>query len=173
LTEPSLYVVRQTPVRVLVVSIAGLAAFSAFSAFVVGGGTPTLFIVVAISIIVAQVRAASVRLRVNADGVRIGRGIGYAYGDRRALSATVPWTSVDEVLVIASGVGAEQVALRLRSDAPLPWGVSGVIRDPNAPDPVPPELRTELPPGSLDRRALAAAVAAYGGGTVKVVEQTV
>lgn len=73
---------------------------------------------------------------------------------------------------MSSAVGEEQVAVRLRPDAPLPWDVRGVIRDPTAPDPVPPELRTAIPAGKLDRMALERAVAGFGGGAVRVADQS-
>ena len=108
-------------------------------------------------------------LRVDRDGVLIGRGFGYAYGHTRPLTAKVPWTSIVEVLLIHAPTGEEQVGVRLRHDAPLPWNVQGVIRDPNAPGPVAPELRTALPQGKLDCASLTTAVGVFGNG-VPVVD---
>ena len=160
------YVVRKLDPRQLAVALVALAGY--FVIFVgILDRRPSLFVVAAAALGAYSLWRGSILLRVDGDGMLIGRGFGYAYGDRRALRAQVPWSSVDEVLLVASGVGEEEVAVRLRDDAPLPWGVKGVIRDPDAADPVAPELRTSIPPGKLDRPALAGAVAAFGGVTVQ------
>ncbi len=63
------------------------------------------------------------------------------------------------MLVRSEGLGEQKVAVRLRDDAPLPWEVKGVIRDPQNPNPVAPELRAALSRNEIDRPSLAAAVA--------------
>jgi hypothetical protein len=75
----------------------------------------------------------------------------------RMRPAFVPWSSIDSV--VADG---EQIGVRLRRDAPLPEGVRGVIHDPAGTPQVPPALRRRV--RRLDHDALAAAVAAFGGG---------
>lgn len=160
---------RKVPAGTLAQVAAGLAVVAAIS-LVAGNAPPTVFVVVAVVVGASGLWRASVLLRVDGDGVRVGRGLGHAYGDTRVLTTTVPWSSVDEVLVVSSGVGEEQVAVRLRPDDPLPWDVRGVIRDPSAPDPVPPELRTDIPAGKLDRMSLERAVAGFGGGAVRVAD---
>ena len=163
---------RRLPAGALIQVAIALAVLAAIS--LVRGEAPSPVAVVVVALVVGAMglARASVVLRVDGDGVRIGRGLGYAYGDTRVLTTTVPWSSVDEVLVVSSGVGGEQVAVRLRPEAPLPWNVRGVIRDPSAPDPVPPELRTDIPAGKLDRTSLERAVAGFGGGAVRVAQQT-
>lgn len=153
--------------------VQGLVGIAVFLVVVIGfmDRRPSWFWLAIVALAGYSYWRGSTVLRVDGDGVRIGRGFGYAYGDTRPLTALVPWSSVDEVLLISTGVGEEQVAVRLRADAPLPWDVRGVIRDPDAPDPVAPELRTAIPAGKLDRPALAAAVAAFGGG-VALVDRT-
>ena len=163
---------RKVPADALISVVIALALLAVIS-FVLGD-VPSPFAVVVLVVVVGAINLAraSVLLRVDDEGVRIGRGMGRAYGDTRVLTTTVPWSSVDEVLVVSSGAGDEQVAVRLRADAPLPWNVRGVIRDPSAPDPVPPELRTNVPAGKLDRMALERAVAGFGGGAVRVAAQS-
>ena len=166
MTESRPYLIRKVPLPQLAVALLALVGY-----FVVVVGimdrrvSPFALGILAVGAYVTW--SGSILLRVDAAGVLIGRGFGYAYGDRRPLRAQVPWSSIDEVLVVASGVGEEEVAVRLRDDAPLPWNVKGVIRDPGAPDPVAPELRTSVPPGKLDRPGLAAAVATFGGMPVQ------
>lgn len=163
MTEPSPYVVRRLERRQVAV---GVLALAGYLTVVVGvmDRRPSWFALAIVALGAYSVWRGSILLRVDREGVLIGRGFGYAYGDSRPLRAQVPWSSVDEVLVVSGGVGEEEVAVRLTPDAPLPWDVKGVIRDPANPDPIASELRTPLPPGRLDRMSLAAAVAGFGGG---------
>lgn len=148
--------------------LVGIAAFGVI-AFGVMDVRPNPFMFVVIALSGYAYWRGSVVLRVDQRGVLIGRGFGYAYGDTRPLTAHVPWSSIAEVLLVHLPGAEEHVAVRLRADAPLPWNVRGIIRDPNAPGPIAPELRTSLGHGKLDRAALSAAVATFGSG-VAVVE---
>ena len=106
-----------------------------------------------------NLRQASLLLRVDASGVRLGR-------------ITVPWSSLSSVRKVRSLGEGEELELRLRPDARLPDGVRGIVRAPGETDVSAPELRLALPPGTLDRDALRRAVTAFGGGAVPVLETT-
>ena len=71
-------------------------------------------------------------LRVDADGIRLGRGVMYEYGAARTLRTHVPWGHVREVVV-----------------------------GPGDPDALAPDLRVAVP-GRFDRAKLESAVAAHG-----------
>ena len=157
------YVIRHLSAGTLAQGVAGVGVVFAIAKLVLDRG-PTPFWLVIVALSALSFWRGSVVLAVDRDGVRIGRGFGYAYGDTRPLSAQVPWSSIGEVLLIHQPSGQEQVAVRLNGDAPLPWDVRGVIRDPRGPSPIAPELRTALPRAKLDRAALSAAVMAFGGG---------
>ena len=107
-------------------------------------------------------------LKVDAEGVQLGRGIEYVYGRQQLAGAAVPWAAIRE-LVLFTGVGDPEIGLRLREGAPMPSGVRGIIRDPERPDEVPPSLRTKLP--NVDRQRLAGAVSAFGRGA-RLVDAT-
>ena len=118
-----------------------------------------------------QAYQRSLVLRVDADGVRLGRGIEYELGYQRMMGATVPWSSVRDVVVLSPGPlagGPAQVGVRLKPGAPLPEGARAVVSDPSRPDEVAPDLRTAVP-GGFDRVRLERAVAAHGAG-VRVVD---
>ena len=172
MTEPDAYTVRRVPPGTLTQIAIALAVLAVISFVLDDAPSPFVVVVPVVVVGAMSLARASLVLRVDDEGERIGRGFGRAYGDSRVLTTTVPWSSVDEVLVVSSGAGDEQVAVRLRANAPLPWDVRGVIRDPAAPDPVPPELRTDIPAGKLDRTALERAVAGFGGGAVRVADQS-
>jgi hypothetical protein len=88
-------------------------------------------------------------LRVDADGIRLGRGVMYEYGAARTLRTDVPWEHVREV------------GVRLNEGAPLPDGARSMVSDPGRPDALAPDLRVAVP-GRFDRAKLEAAVAAHG-----------
>ena len=97
-------------------------------------------------------------LRVDADGIRLGRGVMYEYGAARTLRTDVPWAHVREVVV-----GPGEVGIRLEEGAPLPDGARSMVSDPGRPDALAPDLRVAVP-GRFDRAKLEAAVAAHGPG---------
>lgn len=144
-----------------------ILAFAAFStAFDVR--PPVFLLVAAVAISVINVRRASLLLRVDTAGVRLGRGFAPGAGRSVVRSVTVPWASLGSVRLVRSVEAAEAIDLRLRPDAPLPDGVRGIIRAPGQSEVSAPELRLSLPPGKLDHEALRRAVTAFGGGAVAV-----
>lgn len=145
--------------RLALSTLLPLAGFVAFAVFVVDA--PIIFLVAAVVIILVNLRQASLLLRVDASGVLLGRGLSNEGGLR---SATVPWSSLESLRVVRSASGAEELELRLNSDAPLPEGARAIIRAPGERSVSAPELRVALPDGSLDRGAFERAVAAFGGG---------
>lgn len=96
--------------------------------------------------------SASLVLRVDAKGVRLGR------------SVSMPWTSIREVVFYEPGVVAADpaIGLRLRPDASLPKGMKSIIHDPRDPDAVPEPLRASA--RYLDPASLSTAVNEFGGG---------
>ena len=97
-------------------------------------------------------------LRVDADGIRLGRGVMYEYGAARMLRTDVPWAHVREVVV-----GPGDVGIRLKEGAPLPDGARSMISEHGRPDAVAPDLRVAVP-DRFDRARFEAAVAAHGPG---------
>ena len=114
------------------------------------GSAPWIFWIAALFGIVS-LWSASLILRVDRDGVRLGR------------SVSVPWTSIREVVFYGPGVVAADpaIGLRLHPDAPLPGGMSSIVHDPRNPDHVPKPLRASA--RNLDHDRLAAAVGEFGG----------
>ena len=102
-------------------------------------------------------------LRVDADGIRLGRGVMYEYGAARTLRTDVPWEHVREVVV-----GPGEVGVRLKQGAPLPDGARSIVSDPGRLDALAPDLRVAVP-GRFDRAKLESAVAAHGAA-VPVVD---
>jgi hypothetical protein len=92
-------------------------------------------------------------LVVEPPGVRLG-------------GASVPWSSIWQVVVISTPVG---LGIRLRPGAPLPDGMSGVVYDPGDPQAL--HVRRDLPARDADR--LAAAVRAFAPPGVNVVFEDV
>jgi len=129
---------------------------------------PLPFLLAFVAIALSQLWRGSLLLRVDAAGIRLGRGLGREYGDTVVRATTVPWASIDSVRLVRSVGEGEEIDLRLRPDAPLPAGVRGVIRTPGETDVTAPELRLALPAGALDRAALQRAIAGFGGGAVPV-----
>lgn len=101
-------------------------------------------------------------LAVRSKGVRVG-------------SASVPWSSIEQVVVIQPEPSAyesdePEVGLRLTSDAPLPDGVSSLVTDPSTPTDIPDELRTTLDGQPLDIEHLVETVHTYAPSNVSVTE---
>lgn len=134
------YVVRRlgASVALNVVALAGFVVLA-----LVLFDVPRLFVGVAVVVALVQAWGASLVLRVDQAGVRMGA--------RRF----VPWESIEAVVA-----AEEEVGVRLRRGAPLPRGVRGVIHDPEGLGPV--VARAAVP--GLDRAALGTAVAAFGRG---------
>ncbi len=121
-------------------------------------------VVVAVALVLAAFQAwrRSLVLRVDEDGVELGRGVRYEYGTARAAITTVPWSSIREVVVISGTTGPTSVGVRLQPGAPLPTGARAIVEGAGA------DLRTDVP-ARFDRTRLAEAVAAHGGG-VRLVD---
>ena len=102
-------------------------------------------------------------LAVRSEGVSVG-------------SASVPWSSIEQVVVILSEPSTyesdkPEVGLRLAQDAPLPDGLSSLVTDPSTPTDIPTELRTALGDQPLDREPLIQAVRAHDPVGISVVER--
>lgn len=70
-------------------------------------------------------------LRVDEQGVALGRGVENEWRTQRLDGAAVPWSSIDEVVLLTpgpfGGEGAPEVGVRLRQGAPLPDGASSIV----------------------------------------------
>jgi hypothetical protein len=106
--------------------------------------TPTWFAVICGAILLYDMWSATLDLRVDAKGVRLGR------------RSAVPWDSIHEVVLSETAV-----EVRLKHGAPLPSGVDSAIHDPARRYATAPQLRTDVP--GAERSALAAAVEGFGG----------
>ena len=117
--------------------------------------------IVALALVLVSFQAwrRSLVLRVDEEGVQLGRGVRYEYGAARAAITTVPWSSIREI-----AVGPADVAVRLKPEASLPDGARAMV------DGVATDLRTPVP-GRFDRAQLEQAVRAHGGG-VRIVDAT-
>ena len=124
-------------------------------------GFPLLFVAAFGLIVLFQAWQRSLVLKVDAEGVQLGRGV----------ITSVPWSSIRDVVVSSPGpIGSEggtEVGVRLRPGAPLPRGARAMISDPRNPDAVQPDMSTGVP-GRFDRQRLAAAVAANGAQVVEM-----
>ena len=105
---------------------------------------------------------ASLLLRVDGDGVRLGRGMAYRGGGNAALTIAVPWRDVAAVVVF----GDEPSASGCGPKAPLPAGLGAVDRGADGRAEIPAGVRVSIPPGRLDLTALDAAVRGSGDGAV-------
>ena len=134
-------------------------------------GFPLFFIVAFGLIVLYQAWQRSLVLQVDAEGVKLGRGVRYEYGDQRTMITAVPWSSIRDVVVISpgpiGGEGGTEVGVRLRPGAPLPQGARAMVSDPRNPDAVQPDMCTGVP-GRFDRKRLAEAVAANGARVVEI-----
>ena len=134
-------------------------------------GFPLLFVVAFGLIVLFQAWQRSLVLKVDAEGVQLGRGVRSQQGDRRTTVTSVPWSSIRDVVVSSpgpiGGEGGTEVGVRLRPGAPLPRGARAMISDPRSPDAVQPDMCTGVP-GRFDRQRLAAAVAANGAQVVEL-----
>lgn len=91
-------------------------------------------------------------------------------------SVSVPWSSIDEVVLIRPAPSAydpaePEVGLRLLSEAPLPAALTSLVIDPSTPADIPSGLRTTLDGKSLDTERLVEAVRSCAPGGVSVVER--
>ena len=147
------------PVLLFAGSLLGLPSF------------PLFFIIAFGLIVLYQSWQRSLVLQVDADGVKLGRGVRYDYGDQRTMITAVPWSSIRDVVVISpgpiGGEGGTEVGVRLRPGAPLPQGARAMVSDPRNPDAVQPDMCTGVP-GRFDRKRLAEAVAANGARVVEI-----
>jgi hypothetical protein len=134
-------------------------------------GFPLLFLVAFAGIVLYGAWQRSLVLKVDASGVRLGRGVRYEYNSPQAMITTVPWSSIRDVVVVSPGPfggdAAAEVGVRLKPGAPLPPGARAIVSDPRAPDAVQPDMRTRVG-DRLDRARLEAAVAAHGGSVVEI-----
>lgn len=134
-------------------------------------GFPLLFLIAFSAIVVIGAWQRSLVLKVDARGVRLGRGVRYEYGSPQAMITSVPWASIRDVVIVSPGpFGADagtEVGVRLRPGAPLPQGARAVVDDPRDPDAVQPDMRTRVG-DRFDRGRLEAAVSAHGGRVVEI-----
>lgn len=144
------YVVRALR-PAMVLPLAVLGAWVAFSVLVVDS-VPSLFIAVAVVLIAVQIRAQSLVLRVDGDGVRIGRG------EAQRGPVRVPWRSIEALELRSPLAGEPELGVRLRAEAPLPGRVTAVIRDRDGRAEIPAALRVTIPAKRLDLAALRAAI---------------
>lgn len=161
------YRLRKVDPRRATRALAGLAvavAFVVFGGFIdTFGNLAFLFLAVFAWSALSDVWRSSLRLRVDEDGVFLRTGAGLD-------NVSVNWGSVRElVLAVAYLPGTMEsrptrLGVRLVAGAGLPSGARAVIHDPDDPDAVSPALDASVADLHLDREALAAAVAAHGGG---------
>ena len=134
-------------------------------------GFPLLFLLVFAGVVVYGAWQRSLVLKVDADGVQLGRGVRYEHGSPQAMITRVPWSSIRDVVVVSPGPfndnGATEVGVRLHAGAPLPQGARAIVSDPRDPDAVQPDMRTRVG-DRFDLRALDAAVAAHGSRVVEI-----
>lgn len=137
-------------------------------------GFPAFFLVAFGVLVLYQAWQRSLVLKVDAGGVRLGRGVRYEHGDQRTMITAVPWSSIRDVVVVSpgpiGGEGSTEVGVRLKPGAPLPDGARAMIVDPANPDAVQADLCTGVA-GRFDRGRLAEAVATHGAGA-RVVDVT-
>lgn len=140
----------------------------------IGGHPPAgffwVFAVLVVILRVNQLRTGRIALEVGPVGIRIGPAP-TVYSGR---PVAVPWRSITEVVLLPprvlspadleTSVGA--IGVRLRPDAPLPFGVRALVREPGG---VGPLVTRPMRGWTLDRNRLVAAVSAYAPG-VRVVE---
>lgn len=139
------YVIRRLRVRALLGRVPFVAVFGFVAVVVLD--VSAFFLVAAAGVVLYGLWTDSLLLKVDATGVRTRR-------------YHVPWTSIRELVLTESD--PPELAVRLRSEAPLPSGVHAIIHDPNHPDAIAPGLRTELPASGVDRARLQQAAADYG-----------
>jgi len=144
------YVIRK-PRLAPVVQMVVVIAFLFLGPRLLGlNGFPWIFVFVFVATGLWYTWQATLVLRVDDAGVRILRRT--PQRNRRDV-AVIPWTSIHELVLTEDD--PPRFAVRLKSGAPLPSGVRGVIHDPNRPTTAP-ELTVELP--RADRTALSTAI---------------
>jgi hypothetical protein len=131
-----------------------LLGSAAIVAFVIAFDFAWWFAAAAAAIALFEAWRATLVLRVDAKGVRIGQR-----PNRRIPQPFVPWTSIQEVALTESD--PPEIAVRLKHGAPLPRGVDAAIHDPSQTTVAAPRLR--MPVHRADRSALTAAVQGFGG----------
>ena len=144
------YVIRRPRPAAFVPLIGAVAIV----AFVIAFDFAWWFAAAAAAIALFETWRATLILRVDAEGVRIGQR-----PNRRIPQPFVPWTSIQDVALTETD--PPEIAVRLRLGAPLPQGVDAVIHDPAQSSVAAPRLR--MPVRGADRSALAGAVEAFGG----------
>ncbi len=148
------YVIRR-PRLTAFVPLLGAAAIVAF-VFVFD--FPYWFAAAAAALALFEFWRETLVLRVDAQGVRIGRRL-----SRRTPQPRVPWSSIHEVALTETD--PPEIEVRLKQGAPLPTGVDAAIHDPSRPNVSAPQLRMAVP--GADRSALAAAVQGFGGAPLR------
>jgi hypothetical protein len=143
----------------------------AFSELVGLPGFPLLFLVAFAAVVLYGAWQRSLVLKVDGQGVQLGRGVRYEYGSPQAMVTRVPWSSIRDVVVVSAGpFGGDrgtEVGVRLQPGAPLPAGARAIVSDPRNPDAVQPDMRTRVT-DRFDRGRLEAAVAAHGGRVIEI-----
>jgi hypothetical protein len=145
------YVVRRPNLGALATP-AVVVAFMVLAPRAIGlHGFPWAIVALFAAASVWQAWRSTLALRVDGQGVLLRRRT--PRRDQRD-SAFVPWPSIHELVLTESD--PPEFAVRLKTGAPLPAGVHGVIHDPRRPSTSAPELRVPLP--RADRGALTTAV---------------
>ena len=127
-------------------------------AFVVAFDFAWWFAAAAILLALSEAWRATLVLRVDDKGVRIGQR-----PSRRLPQPFVAWTSIQEVALTETD--PPEIEVRLKQGAPLPEGVNSAIHDPSQRNVTASRLRMPVP--GADRLALAAAVERFGGGPLR------
>ncbi len=147
------YVIR----RLRPAAFVPLLGAGAIVAFVIAFDFPWWFAAAAVALALFEAWRGLIVLRVDAQGVLIGRR------SRRIPPPMIPWSSIHEVVLTETD--PPEIEVRLEQGAPLPQGVNAAIHDPARPNVTAPQLRMAAP--GADRPALAAAVQGFGGGPLR------
>ena len=134
-----------------------LLGAGAIVAFVIAFDFAWWFAAAAVALALFEAWRGLIVLRVDAQGVLIGRR------SRRIPAPMVPWSSIHEVALTETD--PPEIEVRLKQGAPLPQGVNAAIHDPSRPNVTAPQLRMAVP--GADRTTLATAVQGFGGGPLR------
>jgi hypothetical protein len=161
------YTLRAARAAALLPLVAVPVVIAAGSVF----GFSPLFIAAFAAIAALGAWQRSLVLKVDDQGVALGRGVRYEWGSPQGLVTRVPWTSIRDVVVVLPGPfggdGGTEVGVRLNAGVPLPQGARAIVSDPRDPDAVQPDMRTRVG-DRFDKQRLEAAVAAHGGRVVEI-----
>lgn len=155
----SAYVLRRVRPGTVIAIVGGFVVIAVAEAIGVFEGSAWWLWILAGAAALGSAWRSTLVLRIDGSGIRLhrhplARDPSTAYTD-------VPWASIHEIALTESD--PPELAIRLRSGAPLPDGAHGVIHDPSQPNSSGPDLRLRLPGRAPGRAELAAAVQTHGG----------